>query len=427
MPRQAIQALLILTLAALPAFASAAPLQWNGSLSQAQVEARARESFDAQLAELSAATAEAQSRSARAVTQPQISVSATTMHSTLVQLGMPAARQTYGSLNATVPLFTPTAWSAARAATLDASAARADAAMGVNQAVARAVQQYDATALAEAIAEQRAIAVRDQQAHLTRTQQRVRAGADPRYLIARDEAALARAQQAQEDAKANEVRARHALEVLLDLDTNSQPIITLSAPSLTFAPDAAALERRAYAQRPDVVAAERKRTAALKRMTSARSEYLPMISATAQTYNGVSNPALGGSGFQIGVSASLPLVDGGSRSADLQLAHVAYERARIELNQTRLQAQAEVLDAVRDLQAAQRNILTANAELASAQIELHITQLRERSGKGIELETLDALATVANAREDLLRATARYNDSLAALHGAVGDYAPRTY
>ena len=419
--------LLILALAALPSLAWAEPLLWNGSLSQAQVIARARQSFDAQLAELGAASAEAQARSARAGTLPQVWVSATAMNSSLVQLGMPAARQTYGSVNASVPIFTPQAWAAARAASLDASAARASAAMGMNEAVASAVQHYNAVALAEAIAEQRSSDVRDQQAHLTRTQQRVRAGAAPRYLIARDEAALAQAQQSQEDAKATAVRARHALDVLLDLDTASRPVVTLSAPSPTFAPDAAALERRAYAQRPDVLAAERKRKAALQRITSARSEYLPTISATAQTYNGVSNPALGGAGSQVGVSASLPLFDGGSRSADLQMAQVAYQRARIELDRTRLQAQANVLDAVRDLQAAQRNVATANSELANAKIELRITQVRERSGKGIELETLDALATLANAREDVLRAMARYNDSLAALHAAVGDYAPENY
>ncbi|HET6895178.1 MAG TPA: hypothetical protein VFH72_07355, partial [Candidatus Baltobacteraceae bacterium] len=57
--------------------ASAQPLTWNGPLTQAQVIARAQQSFDAQLAQLSAQTAAAQARSARAQALPQLSVSGT--------------------------------------------------------------------------------------------------------------------------------------------------------------------------------------------------------------------------------------------------------------------------------------------------------------------------------------------------------------
>ncbi|MHB8141048.1 MAG: TolC family protein [Vulcanimicrobiaceae bacterium] len=405
----------------------AGPLRWNGPLTQAQVVARARESFVARLAALKAEVAAARARSMRAQALPQVSFSETTMTSTLTQLGTPAARQTYGSLNASVPLFAPQAWAAARAAGSQAWAARATTAMVINQAVSDAVQVYNAAALARAVVQQRAIDVRDQRSHLAFTEERVRAGAAPRYLIARDEAALAQAQQSEEDARAGAVRATHALEVLLDFNIASNPVITLRPPSLTFAPNAAVLERRAYAQRPDVVAAERSLLAARQRITSARDGYLPTISATAQTYNGTSNPPLGNAGSQVGISASLPLFDGGSRSADVRRAQLDYDRTRIELHRIRLQAQADVLNAVRDVQAAQRNVVTAHSELRNAKVDVRITELRARAGKGIELDVLDALATLANARENVLRATARYDDSLAALHRAVGDYAPTSY
>lgn len=406
---------------------SAEPMQWNGPLTQAQVVARAQQSFDAQLAALNAQNATAQAQSARAQALPQISVSATALNSSLSQLGMPVARQAYGSLNATVPLFVPQAWAGARAASYDAYAASATAAMDVNQAVMVAVQHYDEAALAQAIVQQRAIDVRDQQSHLSLTLERVRAGADPLYLIARDRAALAQAQQSEENARADAARARHALEVLLDIAVSSKPVVALEAPLLTFTPNVPALEERAYAQRPDVVAAQRSLLAARQRVSRARAAYLPTISATAQTYNGASNPPLGAAGAQVGVSASLPLFDAGSRSAEVRIARNDYDRAQVQLDRTRLQAQARVLDAVRDLQAAQRNVVTSDFELTNATVELRIALVRERAGKGIELETLDALATLASAREDVLRAQARYDDSLAALHGAVGDYAPPLY
>ena len=92
---------------------------------------------------------------------------------------------------------------------------------------------------------------------------------------------------------------------------------------------------------------------------------------------------------------------------------------------TKLRARADVLDASTDLKTARLNLATANSELRSAKIDMRVTNLRARAGKGIELEVLDALATLAGARETVLRATARYDDALARLHAAVGDYAPR--
>jgi len=404
---------------------SAKPLQWNGTLAEAQVVARARRSFNARLATLSAEIAAERARSERSQALPQVSVSETTMKSTLTQLGMPAARQTYASLNVSVPLFAPQAWAAARAAGSSAFAARATSAMAVNRAVREAVVAYDAAALARAVVEQRAIDLRDQRSHLAFTEERVRNGAAPRYLIARDEAALAQAQQSERDARAEAVRTVHELEVLLNLDVTSKPILALSAPSPTLALNVAELERKAYAQRPDVLAAERSVLAARERVAAARDGYLPTISATAQSYNGTSNPALGNAGAQIGITASLPLFDGGSRGAEVRLAQLEYDRTRIALARTRLQARADVLDASSDLKAARRNLTTANSELRNAKIDKHVADLRARAGKGIELEVLDALATLADARENVLRATARYDDALAGLHAAVGDYAPR--
>lgn len=401
------------------------PLKWNGRLTREQVIARARRSFDARLAAVDVEIASAQARNARARAMPSISLGETAMNSTLVQLGMPVARQTYTSVRATVPLFAPQAWLRARVAGTQAIAARAAAAMRVNLAVAVALRRFDAAALAAAIARERGIDVADQRSHLSFTRDRVRAGAAPRYLVARDQAALEHARQTREDARARAVRALHALELALDMDMASRPSVALPAP-VNYSPDVSSLEQRAYAQRPDAIAARQAVLAAQQRIAAARGAYLPAVSLNVQTYNGFSTPPLGGEGSQISISASLPLFDGGSRGARLHLAQDNYDRAVIAWERTRLQAQADVLDAVALLRAAKRNLATAKAELANANVELRIAELRERAGKGIELETLDALAALASAREDQLRATAGYDDALTALHAAVGDYAPAT-
>lgn len=403
---------------------AAQPLKWNGAMTQAQAVSRARESFTARLAALDAQTAAAQAASTRAQVFPQLAVSENYNNGSPQRLGMPTPFQRFTSLSASIPIFAPQGWILARAAGLESDAARASAAMSVNQAAADAAQQYDAAALAEAVVEQRAADVDDQRAHLLQTRQRVRAGAAPRYLLSRDQAALAGALQSEEDAKADAVRAVIALDVTLDLDVRSNPALHLSDPSPSLAIDEAALLNRAQSTRPDVIAAQRVVLVQRARIARARAEYLPGISLTAEAFNGTSNPALGQTGTEVGVVASVPLFDGGTRSADVQMAQYDYERAQVVFEKTKLQAQADVLDALRDLQAAQRNVHTSGAELRNAQVALRIAQVRERAGKGIELETLDALAMLATAREDVLRATSRYDDSIAALHRAVGDYAP---
>lgn len=420
MCKHAALAVTALLLAGMPA--AAGPLRWTGELTQAQAVARAQHSFAARLAALDAQAAAAQADSARSQTLPHLSISENYDNGSPQRLGMPTPFQRYTALDVSVPIFSPQLWSAARSAGLESDAARANAAMGVNEAVTQALQQYDSAALATAIVQQRAADVRDQQAHLSQTEDRVRAGADPRYLIARDRAALARACQSEEDAKADAARTIHALDVSLDFDMNSTLVVRLSPPATPLTTDAAQLEKRAES-RPDVVAAERIVHAAHEGVLRAAAGYLPAISLTAQAYNGTSNPPMGESGTQVGLVASVPLFDGGSRSADVRTALYRYERAQLLSEKIRLQAQADVLDALRDLRAAQQNLRSAHSELRNSQVTLRIAQLRERAGKGIELETLDALASLASAREDVLRATARYDDAMVGLHRALGDYA----
>lgn len=405
----------------------AQPLKWNGAMTQAQAVARARESFGAQLAALDAQTASAQAAAARAQVFPQLSVSEAYNNGSPERLGLPTPFQRFTSLAVSLPIFAPQVWSLARAAGLESEAARATAAMGVNEASADAAKQYDAAALAQGVVEQRAADVNDQRAHLLQTRQRVHAGAAPRYLLSRDQAALARALQSEEDAKADAVRAVHALEVTLDLDMQSTPSLHLAGPPSSLVTDEATLLSRAETTRPDVVASRRIVLAQQQRIARARAEYLPNVSFTAEAFNGTSNPPLGQSGTQVGVVASLPLLDGGARSADVRMARYDYERAQLLFEKTKLQAQADVLDALRDLQASERNLQSADAELRNSQVALRIAQVRERAGKGIELETLDALSALANAREDVLRAASRYDDSVAALHRALGDYAAQPF
>jgi outer membrane protein TolC len=421
-PSPVILGALLLALSASPAAARAETIRWTGALTLSQaVERVESDGFDIGMALAQARGAAADAAAQRAVSLPQIGISGTALDANLPQLGMPVARQTYASANISLPLLNASAWASARASSIDASAAGQNVEAARSDAAFAVVQAYHRAQLAEGIVAVREIGVRDQEEHLRVTSQRVDVGKAPRYLLARDRAALAGSQQMLEDAKAERDRSLTDLAALLDLDLEAPP-----SPADALVPWHLEQGRNAWigrtAQRPDVVAMRSRWDAAQARMQAASAAYAPTLAVTGQTYNGTSNPQLGAAGGQIAATVTLPIVDGGTRSAAFHRAHADADRARIDFERTTVAARRDLADAWREYEAAQRNLATAEAARADAEEQLRVARLREGVGKATEVEILDALAVAANARESALRALARYDDAVAAVRHAVGDH-----
>ncbi len=415
-------ALAMLLVAALssPATAQPAPAQ---VLTLAQAVERARTaSFDVRIAQADAAMASADAATSHAPLRPQVSVSANALDANQPQLGMPVSRQAYGAASLTVPLYTPSGGLAARAADIGALAARTGVTAAANDAVFTATQAYRRIQLADAVLDARRAAVADQEAHLRTTEQRVAAGKVARYVTARDRAALAGAVQAQEDAASERDQAANDLAAMLDLieaPVGVEPLVRdVLADSLQ------AVLTRALHQRPSLAAAEQRVIAASAGIAAARGAYRPSAALNAQTYNGTSSPSLGRSGGQVSVTASLPIVDGGSRSAASAKARAEYDRAVATRDQARASVARDVANTWREYEATSRNTASATTALADAQEQLRTASLRESAGKAIVTEVLDALALVASARETLARSIARYDVAIAAIHHAAGDFTP---
>jgi len=394
------------------------------SLTLSQAIARAEQAgFQVRVASADAQSAAAQAAASRAALFPRVSFSATTSNGGITQLGMPLAQQNYVSTNVSVPLFTPNAFETAQAAGRSAQAAELTQAQTVNDAMLSAVQGYEGTLLAQAVYDAREITVAYEQRHLRDVNAMVKAGALPRYVSAESQAALAQAEQSLEDAAAQRDEAMNDLKVTLAFDISAPVTLTDPLQPLALKGSEDAFLARATASRPDVLAAQRQVASAQARIAAARWSYVPVISAIGQTYNGGSKPSLGNHGYQVGVSASLPIIDGGDRAAAVRLAQADLARAQVVLDEVRLSAQRDVMNAWRELQAAQHNVETARMQQTAAAQALRVAALRERSGKGVTLETLDALLQDASARESLLRAIARFNVAIASAHRAAGDSA----
>ena len=392
------------------------------SLTLVQSADRARDAnFDVRAAVEAARMARADAASLRASLRPQLGVSATALDANLGQLGMPVASQGYLGVTGSLPLLTPSLGSTARASELTADATTSDLDAARNDAFFAAVAAYRRAQLALAILDTRTAAVRDQQAHLDVTSARIRAGKAPRYLLARDRAAVAVARQAREDAAAEGDEAINDLTVVLALDASAQPQI---ATPLDVAPIEGTLDTfvaRALVRAPMVLGARLREAAARSTVAAARGAYAPTAILSVQSYNGSSSPQLGHSGGQITLVASLPIVDGGTRSAADEKARAALASAEITLEKARASTERDVRNAWRELEAARANLATARAGSDDAAEQLRIARVRESAGKGIDLEVLDALGVAATARETTVKATARFDTAIAALHHASGD------
>ena len=392
------------------------------SLTLAQAADRARAaSFDVLAAIEAARLARADVASARAGLRPQLAISATALNANLSQLGMPVASQAYVGVTGSLPLLTPSIGSTARASELTADAATSDLDAARNDAFFAAVQAYRRAQLALAVVDARAAGVRDQQAHLDVTSERIRAGKAPRYLLARDRAAVAVAQQAREDAAADGDEAVNDLVVVLALDSSVPPQIATALDVASLDGTLDGYIARALVQAPMVFAAQLREEATRSTVAAARGAYAPTATLSAQSYNGTSSPQLGHTGGQVTLVASLPIVDGGMRSAAEEKARATLASAHVALAKARASIERDVRNAWRELQAARANLATARAGADDASEQLRIARVREAAGKGIDLEVLDALGVAATARETAVKAVARFDTAVALLHHASGD------
>ena len=402
--------------------ARAAPLQWNGPLSRAQAIARVTSaSFDVRMAMADAALARGQAIGQYSVVLPQIAISGNHTNAHLPQFGMPEAVQTYAAVAATVPLFNLAGYSGVRAGKLSADASFADFSATVNDAALYAVKAYDRALLGAAAAQAQQVAVSDQQTNVRFVELRVRTGKMPRYELARARAALAQALQMAEDAAAERDESSNDLKLLLDFDMASNIAIPDRFETPEYNDNLSAVTERALRQQPAVLAARLRYDAAHAALEQARAAYVPTATLTGQTYNGNSNPSLGSSGGQVGVSVTLPIVDGGTRHGAVVQASATLAKAEADFERRQLMVQDAVANVWRELDASRRNLQTAQAALTDALESLRVARLRQQAGKGTQLEVLDALAVTANSRLAVLQAQARYDIAIAGVHHAAAD------
>jgi outer membrane protein len=267
--------------------------------------------------------------------------------------------------------------------------------------------------------------VRQTEERLRVSREEFEAGRVARFNVLRDEAELANATQLDTVARNQAELALIALKTTLGVDLASP--ITPSEP-LQYIPvrvSAAEAAREAATVHPEVRASEKRVDAAQSDVRSAYGRYLPELSATwmydwQRMRNRGDEMTETPEGYSAGLVLTIPLFDGFMRENAIQTARARQEQASEQAVLARQQIAKAVNQAALMLQAAEQNIEASRKGLAQAEEQFRIVQERYASGRGIQVEVLDAQTALTRARFNVVAALADHETARAMWLQATG-------
>jgi len=276
----------------------------------------------------------------------------------------------------------------ARAAQVDAQAARLTLSANVARTYVALSQAYAALEVAQN-EEKRSSRLSD----LSR--QRVDAGLDNQLQLRQAESTIATAQQQAQAAQQQIDSLRNALAALLGkgpdrgLDIAPPQLLAAPAPAVP-----AVLPSELLGHRADVVAARWRVEAASRGIDASKAAFKPSVNLNALV--GLASSGLsdlfGGDallGFG-GPAISLPIFDGGRLRSNLDKSDADYDLAVANYNQTLVGALREVTDAVQAARSLDQQIATSIRARDASQAALKLADIRYRAGLGTQLDVLSA-------------------------------------
>jgi outer membrane protein TolC len=267
--------------------------------------------------------------------------------------------------------------------------------------------------------------VRQTEERLRVTREEFEAGRVARFNVLRDEAELANAVQLDTAARSQAALALIALKTTLGVDLSSP--ITATEP-LQYMAERVAVEDRvqaALAAHPEVRAAEKRTEAAQSEVRSAYGRYLPELSATWMydwqwMRNRGDEMTERMDGYSAGLVLTIPLFDGFMRENAIGTARAREDQAKEQAMLARQQVAKAGHQAALMLQAAEQSVEASRTGLAQADEQFRIVRERYASGRGIQVEVLDAQTTLTRARFNVVAALADHQTARALWLQATG-------
>jgi outer membrane protein len=266
---------------------------------------------------------------------------------------------------------------------------------------------------------------------LERTRGRVEAGAAQMGTIYTQEAEIANAELALEQARTEALVARNNLAFILDVDPASE--LKLSSEGLANSIDSAEIasvrqqisslsslletQRR---NRPDLRAAEMRVEAARSQIAAARSGYYPSISAGVG-YGWNRSDQTSSSDAQFNLNFLYTPFDGFRTSEQVQLAEAQLQGAEIDLRRQELQARSDLQQALARMEGAERQLHAAEKAVAAARQSRFAADERYKVGVGQYSDYLLASAQYLNSQINLVNAVFNFRLALYEIRYHLGE------
>jgi NodT family efflux transporter outer membrane factor (OMF) lipoprotein len=286
--------------------------------------------------------------------------------------------------------------SSARAAELDAAAAR----LAISGAVSQTYVDLERIAGLEKLADR---AIRQREELLTLTTRRVKAGLDSDVELRAAESSRAQASVELEQARVGSQLATHALAALTGHGAGDYASIT--APTLDLEktlPLPSALPADLLAHRPDVAAAKARVAAAQAGRSAAHAAFYPnvnLIGFAGFTAIGLDSLPKGDSQtWTLGPAIHLPVFDAGRLRAEYGRTTADLDAAVASYNETVLRAVREAADQASRVESLDRQLAEQQRALDSAEQGWELASQRYEAGLASFLTVLSAETQVLGAR-----------------------------
>jgi NodT family efflux transporter outer membrane factor (OMF) lipoprotein len=313
----------------------------------------------------------------------------------------------------------------ARAAEVDAFAARLLLSAAVAHAYAQLGHAFEQLDVAQATLAQR-------QSVFDLTRQRLAAGLDTKVELKQAEASIPAARQRIAQIDEEIALARNQLAALCGKGPDRGQSIERPRAEARPVPLPSTLPADLIGRRPDVVAQRWRVEAARRDVDSAKAQFYPNINLAALV--GVQTVSYGkllspdSRIPQGGAALLLPIFDGGRLRGNLRARDADYDLAVEQYNQTVLDAVREVVDRLASLRSVDTQSTEMIAGLSAAEEAYGVAVARYRAGLGNYLQVLAAETQVLDQKN--IKADLRYReldlsiDLIRALGGGFGESAP---
>jgi outer membrane protein TolC len=177
----------------------------------------------------------------------------------------------------------------------------------------------------------------------------------------------------------------------------------------------------ALEHRPEMAEYQAKITSALDDIKIAQSGRLPSVSFVAtQDWYDNELPGSGNSNWYVGLTASQSIFDSGLTKSKIKQAQSGLDATREEARQKRDTILLEVRQYYLSMQEADKRIETSQVAVKQAQENLRIAEIRYNAGVGTNLDVLDAVLSLNEAKMNYIQAGYDYDTNKAQLDRAMG-------